>query len=133
LAATVDALQAILVKLEALANGHRADFESERDRVSRLMAELLRATARLLTASQKFADPGTWQRLAGSRHHAVILIASVAAAHTRSPVGVNSAVSATTEPLPLCLRQPTDHCIAAKQREGPRAVMAPFRHIEWLM
>ena len=43
-------MQAELVKLEALANGHRADFESERDRVSRLMAELLRATADTMTA-----------------------------------------------------------------------------------
>jgi hypothetical protein len=36
-------------QLEA-ANGHRADFESERDRVSRLMPELLRATADTMTA-----------------------------------------------------------------------------------
>jgi len=36
-------------QLEALANGHRADFESERDRDSRLMPELLRATADTMT------------------------------------------------------------------------------------
>ena len=44
LKARVDALQAMLVKLEATAAGHRLDFERERERADRLMAELLRAT-----------------------------------------------------------------------------------------
>jgi len=50
LVATVEALQAELLKLEALANGHQAGFEFERDRVGRLMAELLRTTADTMTA-----------------------------------------------------------------------------------
>jgi hypothetical protein len=50
LVATVEALQAELIKLEGLANGHRASFEFERDRVGRIMAELLRATADTMTA-----------------------------------------------------------------------------------
>ena len=35
----IEALQAELAKLEAVAGGHRADFERERDRADRLMAE----------------------------------------------------------------------------------------------
>jgi len=50
LVATVEALQAELLKLEASANGHQAGFEFERDRVGRLMAELLRTTADTMTA-----------------------------------------------------------------------------------
>jgi hypothetical protein len=50
LVATVESLQAELLKLEALANGHQAGFEFERDRVGRLMAELLRTTADTMTA-----------------------------------------------------------------------------------
>jgi hypothetical protein len=38
-------LQTELAKVEASAAGHRADFERERERADRLMAELLRATA----------------------------------------------------------------------------------------
>jgi len=59
LVATVKALQAELVELEALANGHQAEFE--RDRVDRLMAELLRTTgdtmtAVVATALERFAE-----------------------------------------------------------------------------
>jgi hypothetical protein len=35
----IEALQAELARLEAVAGGHRADFERERDRADRLMAE----------------------------------------------------------------------------------------------
>ena len=41
----VGALQSELAKVEALAAGHRADFEHERERADRLITELLRATA----------------------------------------------------------------------------------------
>jgi len=59
LVATVKALQAELVELEALANSHQAEFE--RDRVDRLMAELLRTTgdtmtAVVATALERFAE-----------------------------------------------------------------------------
>ena len=50
LVATVEALQGELVKLEGLANGDRASFEFERDRIGRIMSELLRATADTMTA-----------------------------------------------------------------------------------
>jgi molecular chaperone GrpE (heat shock protein) len=43
LKAKVEALQTELAKLEATATSHRADFECERERADRLMAELLRA------------------------------------------------------------------------------------------
>ena len=45
LTARVHALHAMMVKLEAMAAGNRADFERERERADRLMAELLRRTA----------------------------------------------------------------------------------------
>ena len=45
LQARIEALQAELIKLEATASGHRADFERERERADALMAELLKMTA----------------------------------------------------------------------------------------
>jgi hypothetical protein len=42
-----------LAKVEALASGHRADFE--RERAERLMAKLLRATADTLPAKEAAA------------------------------------------------------------------------------
>jgi hypothetical protein len=44
-----------LAKVEALASGHRADFERERERAERLMAKLLRATADTLPAKEAAA------------------------------------------------------------------------------
>jgi hypothetical protein len=41
----IESLQAELVKLEATAASHRADYERERDRADRLVIELLKATA----------------------------------------------------------------------------------------
>jgi hypothetical protein len=43
-------LQAEIARLEAASAGHRADFERERERADRLMAELLRATAETTAA-----------------------------------------------------------------------------------
>jgi hypothetical protein len=39
-----------LAKIEALASGHRADFERERERADALMAELLKMTADAMAA-----------------------------------------------------------------------------------
>jgi hypothetical protein len=55
LKARVEALQAELAKIEASAAGHRADFERERERAERLMAELLRATADTMVAKEAAA------------------------------------------------------------------------------
>ena len=44
LKARIELLEAELVKIQALAAGHRADFERERDRFDGLMTELLRST-----------------------------------------------------------------------------------------
>jgi hypothetical protein len=41
----IESLQAELVKLEATAARHRADYERERDRADRLVSELLKVTA----------------------------------------------------------------------------------------
>ena len=48
-------LRAEIVRLEAMAAGHRADFERERDRADRLMAELLQATAEMTAAKEAAA------------------------------------------------------------------------------
>jgi hypothetical protein len=48
-------LQAELAEIEAMAAGHRADYERERDRGDRLMAELLTATAALMAAKETTA------------------------------------------------------------------------------
>ena len=43
------------MRLEARAAGHRADFERERERADRLMAELLQATAETTAAKEATA------------------------------------------------------------------------------
>ena len=73
--ARVEALQAELTKVEAVAAGHRADFERERHRAEQLMSELLRATEDAMTAREKTArlegelaalrSRPWWRRLAG--------------------------------------------------------------------
>ncbi len=55
LAATTDALQAEIARLEETAAGHRADFERERERADRLMVELLHATAETMAAKEAAA------------------------------------------------------------------------------
>ena len=50
--AKIESLQAEIVWLEAMAIGHRADFERERDQVEQLMAELLKATADTMAAKE---------------------------------------------------------------------------------
>jgi hypothetical protein len=55
LKARVEELEAALVKVEAAAAGHRADYERERERFDRLMVELLRATVDTSTAKEAVA------------------------------------------------------------------------------
>ena len=55
LVAQVEALKAEIARLETSAAGHRADFERERDRADRLMAELLQATAETTAAREATA------------------------------------------------------------------------------
>jgi hypothetical protein len=65
--ACIDSLQRELAKVEAMAAAHRADFERERDRSGRLMAELLKAVADAMAAKESTAlrlRPW-WRRLAG--------------------------------------------------------------------
>jgi len=54
-AAKIVALQAEIARLEALAAGHRADFERERERADRLMVELLQATSETMAAKEATA------------------------------------------------------------------------------
>ena len=49
------ATEAELTKVEALAAGHRADFERERERFDGLMAELLRSTMDAQSAKEAAA------------------------------------------------------------------------------
>src|SRR5262252_2758939 len=55
LGARIAALQVEAERLEAMAAGHRADFERERERADRLMVELLRATAETSAAKEATA------------------------------------------------------------------------------
>jgi chromosome segregation ATPase len=55
LTAKVSALEAEIAQLEARAAGHRADFEHERERADRLMAELLQAAAETTAAREAAA------------------------------------------------------------------------------
>jgi chromosome segregation ATPase len=55
LTAKVSALEAEIAQLEARAAGHRADFEHERERADRLMAELMQATAETTAAREAAA------------------------------------------------------------------------------
>jgi hypothetical protein len=74
LRAKLDTLQAELAKMEEVAVGHRADFERERDRADRVVAELLRLTADAMMAREEAAHLKAeaalrswpwWRRLAG--------------------------------------------------------------------
>jgi hypothetical protein len=51
----IEALQAEIARLEASAAAHRADFQRERERADRLMAELLQATAETSAAREAAA------------------------------------------------------------------------------
>jgi hypothetical protein len=55
LTAKVAAMQAEIVRLEAVAAGHRVDFERERERADRLMLELLQANAETTAAREAMA------------------------------------------------------------------------------
>jgi hypothetical protein len=55
LTAKISALQVDISRLEATAATHRADFERERERAERLVAELLQATAEAMTARETTA------------------------------------------------------------------------------
>jgi chromosome segregation ATPase len=76
LKARIETLEAELARLEAAAAVHRADFERERDRCERLMAEVLKTTADLMAAREAAARLAGelaalqaarpwWRRLAG--------------------------------------------------------------------
>jgi hypothetical protein len=54
-AARIAAMEADIARLEALAAGHRADFERERERADRLMVELLQANAETTAAKEATA------------------------------------------------------------------------------
>jgi hypothetical protein len=75
LTARIETLEADFAKVEAAAAMHRADFERERERCERLMAEVLKATADLMDAREAVAMIAGelaalqarpwWRRLAG--------------------------------------------------------------------
>jgi hypothetical protein len=55
LTARIGTLESEFAKVEAAAAVHRADFERERERCERLMAEVLKATAELMVAREAAA------------------------------------------------------------------------------
>ena len=66
----IEPLQADLMEMETIANGHRADFERECERTNKLLAELLKSSIETVAAREKasalegklslFAQP--WRR-----------------------------------------------------------------------
>lgn len=52
----IEALQAELIEMEAIASGHRADFERECERTNKLLAELLTAGAQTTAARERVAQ-----------------------------------------------------------------------------
>jgi len=75
LTARIESLETDFAKVEAAAAMHRADFERERERCERLMAEVLKGTAELMAAREAAARIAGelsalqarpwWRRLAG--------------------------------------------------------------------
>src|SRR5215475_10107801 len=55
LTARIAAMQAEIARLEAVAAGHRADFERERERADRLMVEFMQANAEMMAARESMA------------------------------------------------------------------------------
>ena len=51
----IESLQAELTDMEAVASGHRADFERECERTNKLLAELLKATSEGMGARERAA------------------------------------------------------------------------------
>ena len=51
----IQTLQADLFEMEAIASGHRADFEKECERTNKLLAELLKASIETVAAREKAA------------------------------------------------------------------------------
>lgn len=51
----IEALQADLMEMETIANGHRADFERECERTNKLLAELLKSSIETVAAREKAA------------------------------------------------------------------------------
>jgi hypothetical protein len=51
----IETLQAELIEMEAIASGHRADFERECERTNKLLAELLKASAQTMATVEKAA------------------------------------------------------------------------------
>ena len=52
---TIETLQAELMEMEVIANGHRADFERECERTNKLLAELLKASTESTVARERAA------------------------------------------------------------------------------
>jgi hypothetical protein len=51
----IEALQAELIEMEAVAGGHRADFERECERTNKLLAELLKNSTETMAARERAA------------------------------------------------------------------------------
>ena len=68
----IEALQGELIEMEAIAKGHRADFERECERTNKLLAELLKTTTEAMAARERAAllegklsvlnEPPRWPR-----------------------------------------------------------------------
>jgi hypothetical protein len=89
LKARIEVLEAELAKVKAVAAGHRADFERERERFEGLMTELLRATLDVQAAKEAAArfegelaalrSRSWWRRMTGRHKRAYELQPAMAA------------------------------------------------------
>ena len=86
LTAKIEALQAEIARFEVMAASHRADFERERERADRLVAELLQATAETMAAREatarlegKLATLETGDRSASAQAQAARRLGNLAA------------------------------------------------------
>ena len=96
LKARIETLEADIAKLEATAAVHRGDFERERERCERLMAEVLKTTAELTAAREATAriagelaafQARPWWRRMVTSFSPVLGGAGLDAQHARAVVG----------------------------------------------
>jgi hypothetical protein len=86
----IEALQAELIEMEAVAGGHRADFERECERTNKLLAELLKNTTETMAAREKAALlEGKLSVLTQSWRRRLVEVFTLALAQTGSNVREN--------------------------------------------
>jgi hypothetical protein len=81
----IELLQAEVARLNALASGHRDDFERERGRIDQLLSELLTATGDLMRAKEIIGRLGGQVALLKSHDLAIANVPVMPPAPIRRP------------------------------------------------